>query len=160
VERKKNFRRASELNANTNHSPLYGEFSVAEETNTKHNGAGWHNSLILLFLRSSTVAGLTLLTAGKYDRPSSNGNRTLSWNRPFPEAHLWLSRAYWGKGLYRKAITEDKKQRLILAARRDTYRVGCVLAVAGKESEAHISSTSSLDRQRAGYVSPFYFAGI
>src|SRR5215470_12173622 len=66
------------------------------------------------------------------------------------EAHLWLSKAYWTKGLYPEAISEAEKA-ASYSGRTPRYvaGVGYALAAASKRADAIISSTNLFESHRA-----------
>jgi TolB-like protein/Flp pilus assembly protein TadD/predicted Ser/Thr protein kinase len=159
----KEYRRASELNSNypTTHH-WYANFLL----DLKRNDEAITESRLAQKLDPlspiiNNVLALMLLTAGKYDSAIEQWKRTLELDPTFPEAHFNLSRAYWGKGFYREAITEAQKA-ASYSGRTPRYiaGVGCALAVAGKRAEAHNIIDELTRSSKSGYVSPFYFAGI
>jgi tetratricopeptide (TPR) repeat protein len=107
------------------------------------------------------VLALHLLTGGKYDSAIEQWKRTFEFAPTFPEAHFNLSRAYWGKGLYREAITEAQKAASYSDhAPRYVAGVGYALAIAGKRADAHKIIDELDQSSKHGYVSPYYVAGI
>jgi eukaryotic-like serine/threonine-protein kinase len=159
----KEYRRASELNSNyptTHHwyALFLLEMKRNDEAITEIRLAQKLDPLSPII---NNVLGLMLQTAGKYDSAIEQWKRTLELEPTFPESHLWLSKAYWGKGLYQEAITEANKA-ASYSGRTPRYiaGVGYALAVAGKRAEAHNIIDELIRSSKSGYVSPFYIAGI
>ncbi len=103
----------------------------------------------------------TLLAAGKYGSAVEQWKRTLELDPNLLEAHLWLSKAYWTKGLYPEAISEAEKA-ASYSGRTPRYvaGVGHALAAAGKRTEAHNIIDELAQTSKSVNVSPSYFAGI
>jgi serine/threonine protein kinase/tetratricopeptide (TPR) repeat protein len=103
----------------------------------------------------------TLLAAGNFGAAVEQWKRTLEFDPNLLEAHLWLSKAYWAKGLYREAISEAQK-----AASYSGYTpryvagVGYALAAAGKRAEARDIIDKLARSSKSSAPSFYYVAGI
>ena len=103
----------------------------------------------------------SLRAAGRSTAAVEQWNRTLELDPNLLDAHLWLSKAYWTKGLYPEAMNEAEKA---ASYSRRTPRyvagVGYALAAAGKRAQAQ-NILSELDKlSKITTVSSYYFAGI
>jgi tetratricopeptide (TPR) repeat protein len=79
----------------------------------------------------------------------------------FPDAHFWLSKAYWKHGHYQEGITEAKKAASNSGRTpRYTARIALALIAAGKKAEANTILKELTRRSKTEYVPPYYIAGI
>src|SRR6266849_9909583 len=96
-----------------------------------------------------------------------NGSAVEQWKRTLEldpnllEAHLWLSKAYWTRGLYPEAISEAEKA-ASYSGRTPRYVAGIeyALAAAGKRAEAHNIIDELARTSKSVIISPYYIAGI
>ena len=158
----KEYRRAIELNSNYPTTHRWYAILLSE---TKRDAEALRESRLALRLDplsplTNNQVAWTLQAAGHYDSAVEQWKRTFELDPNILEGRLWLSKAYWTRGLYPEAISEAQK------AESDSGRtpryvagVGYALAAAGKRAEAHhiideLSSSTSRD------ISPYYIAGI
>jgi len=163
VGAEKEFRRASELNSNypTAHH-WYGLFLCEMKRNDEAIKEGrLAQTLDPLSPIISTSLGVTLMSAGEYGSGFELLKRTFELAPTFPEPHLWVSKAYGTRGLYREAMSEAQQAASDSGgAPRYVAGVGDALAAAGKRTEAHNIIDELVRSSKSGNVSPFYIAEV
>ncbi len=103
----------------------------------------------------------TLLAAGEYGSAVEQWKRTLELDPNLLEAHLWLSKAYWTKGLYPEALSEAQKAVSYSGGTpRYVAGIGYALAAAGKRAEARNIIVELARTSKSVTVPPCYIAGI
>jgi len=163
VGAEKEFRRATELNSNypTAHH-WYGLFLCQMKRNDEGIREGrLAQTLDPLSPIINTSLGVTLMSAGEYGSGFELLKRTFELAPTFPEPHLWVSKAYGGRGLYSQAMSEAQ-QAASYSGRAPRYvaGVGDALAAAGKKAEAHSIIDELVRSSKSGHVSPFYIAEV
>jgi len=163
VGAEKEFRRATELNSNypTAHH-WFGLFLCQMKRNDEGIREGrLAQTLDPLSPIINTSLGVTLMSAGEYGNGFELLKRTFELAPTFPEPHLWVSKAYAGRGLYPEALSEAQ-QAATYSGRAPRYvaGVGDALAAAGKRAEAHSIIDELVRSSKSGHVSPFYIAEV
>jgi serine/threonine protein kinase/Tfp pilus assembly protein PilF len=163
VGAEKEFRRATELNSNypTAHH-WYGLFLCQMKRNDEAIREGrLAQTLDPLSPIINTSLGVTLMSAGEHGSGFELLKRTFELAPTFPEPHLWVSKAYGGRGLYSQAMSEAQ-QAASYSGRAPRYvaGVGDALAAAGKKAEAHSIIDELVRSSKSGHVSPFYIAEV
>jgi serine/threonine protein kinase/tetratricopeptide (TPR) repeat protein len=160
----KEYRRASELNSNYPSTHHWYSLFLCE---VKRSDEAIEESRLALRLDPlspimNNQLAWTLLAAGKNGSAVEQWKRTLDLDPNLLEAHLWLSKAYWTKGLYPEAMSEAEKA-ASYSGRTPRYvaGIGHALAAAGKRAEAHNVLDELAQSSKSGVnVPPYYFAGI
>jgi TolB-like protein/Tfp pilus assembly protein PilF len=163
VGAEKEFQRATELNSNypTAHH-WYGLFLCQMKRNDEAIREGrLAQTLDPLSPIINTSLGVTLMSAGEHGSGFELLKRTFELAPTFPEPHLWVSKAYGGRGLYSQAMSEAQ-QAASYSGRAPRYvaGVGDALAAAGKKAEAHSIIDELVRSSKSGHVSPFYIAEV
>ncbi len=81
--------------------------------------------------------GWILYNARQYDQAIERCRKALEMDPNFALAHIYLGRAYLGKGMYAEAVAEfEKSSPLFVTGNKRSPELGYVYAVAGKRSDA------------------------
>jgi serine/threonine protein kinase/tetratricopeptide (TPR) repeat protein len=157
------YRRAIELNSNypTTHR-WYSQFLCEmKRSDEAIKESGLALKLDPLSPLTNNQVAWTLLAAGEYGSAVEQWKRTLGLDPNLLEAHLWLSKAYWTRGLYSEAISEAQKAVSYSGGTpRYVAGIGYALAAAGKRAEAHNIIDQLVRTSKSVSVSPYYIAGI
>jgi len=157
------FKRAIELSAN---DPIpnqqYASYLVV---------VGRHQEAVSEIKRAQRLAPVSLTTnvqaarilyfAGQYEASMEQCRKTIDMDPGFGGAYIFLGRIYTQKGLYREALAELDRARVLLRNSAEVLSlIGYTYAVSGRAAEARqvLEDLQRLSRER--YVSPYHFAMI
>lgn len=154
-EAEREYRRAIELNPNyaTAHH-WYGEGFLAlqgrfDEALAEMSRAQELDPLSAI-IRVDT--GAVYYFARRYDAAIAEYRRALELEPNFPLAHVWLSRAYQGKGMLREAILELQPQRQSDSSLLSLADLGRLYGQAGRREEAFKVLRELRERSAHGYL--------
>lgn len=156
-EAEREYRRAIELNPNyaTAHH-WYGEAFLAlqgrfDEALTEMSRAQELDPLSAII---GVDTGAVYYLARRNDAAIAECRRALELEPNFPLAHVWLSRAYQGKGMLREAILELEPQRQSDSSLLSLADLGRLYGLAGRREEALQVVRELSEHSANGYVDP------
>jgi DNA-binding winged helix-turn-helix (wHTH) protein/TolB-like protein/Flp pilus assembly protein TadD len=114
-----------------------------------------------LSLTTNVQAARILFFAGQYEASLERCRKALAMDPDFGGAYIFLGRIHTQKGLYREALAELERARILL---RDSAEVlsliGYTYAVSGRPAEAQLMLEELHRQSSRRYVSPYHMAMI